>query len=93
MGGSFINHGGQNPLEAVRLGNKILHGPNIDNFKEVYEILKQNRISKKVITNNDFGNYILKKINHKKNKEINKKINLLGRKIFKKYLDEIRNYI
>ena len=47
MGGSFINHGGQNPLEAVRLGNKILHGPNIDNFKEVYKILKQNRISKK----------------------------------------------
>ena len=93
MGGSFINHGGQNPLEAVRLGNKILHGPNIDNFKEVYKILKQNRISKKVITNNDLGNYILKKINHKKNKEVNKKINLLGRKIFKKYLDEIRNYI
>lgn len=93
MGGSFINHGGQNPLEAVRLGNKVLHGPNIDNFKEVYEILKQNRISKKVITNNDLGNYILKKINHKKNKEVNKKINLLGRKIFKKYLDEIRNYI
>jgi 3-deoxy-D-manno-octulosonic-acid transferase len=32
LGGSLINHGGQNPLEATRYGCNILHGPNIDNF-------------------------------------------------------------
>ena len=29
LGGSIIKHGGQNPLEAVRFGCKVLHGPNI----------------------------------------------------------------
>ena len=28
LGGSIINRGGQNPLEAARYGAKILHGPN-----------------------------------------------------------------
>ena len=35
LGGS-IKRGGQNPLEAARHGAKILHGPNIDNFKDIY---------------------------------------------------------
>ena len=34
MGGSIINHGGQNPLEPARLGNYIINGPNIGNFKK-----------------------------------------------------------
>ena len=39
LGGSIIDRGGQNPLEATRFGAKILHGPNIDNFKDVYNCL------------------------------------------------------
>ena len=35
MGGSLINHGGQNPLEPARAGCKIIHGPHIANFKEI----------------------------------------------------------
>ena len=45
LGGSLINHGGQNPLEATRYGCNILHGPNVDNFKEIYEFLQKNKIS------------------------------------------------
>ena len=45
IGGSFVKHGGQNPLEAVRLGNYIVSGKNVDNFKEIYSYLKQNKIS------------------------------------------------
>ena len=45
MGGSIVKHGGQNPLEAARLGNHIFNGPNIDNFKEIYLYLKKNNIS------------------------------------------------
>ncbi|NQV21674.1 MAG: 3-deoxy-D-manno-octulosonic acid transferase [Rhodospirillales bacterium] len=33
MGGSFIPHGGQNPLEPARLGCAILHGPHMFNFQ------------------------------------------------------------
>ena len=39
VGGSLIKHGGQNPLEATRFGCNILHGPNVDNFKEIFKFL------------------------------------------------------
>ena len=48
MGGSIIKRGGQSPLEAARFGAKILHGPNTDNFKDVYKLLKSMNISKKI---------------------------------------------
>ena len=41
LGGSLINHGGQNPLEAARYGCNILHGPNISNFEEIYYFLNK----------------------------------------------------
>jgi 3-deoxy-D-manno-octulosonic-acid transferase len=39
MGGSLIRHGGQNPIEAVKLGAAIIHGPHVFNFADVYEAL------------------------------------------------------
>jgi 3-deoxy-D-manno-octulosonic-acid transferase len=39
MGGSLIRHGGQNPIEAIRFGSAILHGPHVANFDEIYEEL------------------------------------------------------
>lgn len=39
IGGSLIPHGGQNPLEAARLDNIIVHGPSTSNFTEIYETL------------------------------------------------------
>jgi 3-deoxy-D-manno-octulosonic-acid transferase len=41
MGGSLIGHGGQNPIEAVKLGAAILHGPHIWNFADIYSALDQ----------------------------------------------------
>ncbi|MFZ3334630.1 MAG: 3-deoxy-D-manno-octulosonic acid transferase, partial [Xanthobacteraceae bacterium] len=35
MGGSLVGHGGQNPIEAVRLGAAVLHGPHVWNFAEI----------------------------------------------------------
>ena len=35
IGGSLVPHGGQNPMEAARLGCAILHGPHMDNFTEL----------------------------------------------------------
>ena len=34
MGGSLVKHGGQNPLEAARLGSALLFGPYMFNFAE-----------------------------------------------------------
>ena len=39
MGGSLVRHGGQNPIEAIRLGAAILHGPHVVNFDEIYDEL------------------------------------------------------
>jgi 3-deoxy-D-manno-octulosonic-acid transferase len=39
MGGSLVAHGGQNPIEAVKLGASIVHGPHVFNFTDVYDAL------------------------------------------------------
>ncbi len=39
IGGSLVTHGGQNPIEAVKLGAAILHGPHVSNFAEIYGAL------------------------------------------------------
>jgi len=39
IGGSLVRHGGQNPIEAIKLGASIVHGPHVFNFSEVYEAL------------------------------------------------------
>lgn len=39
MGGSLVTHGGQNPIEALKLGAAVLHGVNVWNFGELYAAL------------------------------------------------------
>ena len=39
VGGSLIPHGGQNLLEPAAAGTPILTGPNVANFKDVYQML------------------------------------------------------
>ena len=89
LGGSIIKRGGQNPLEATRLGAKILHGPNTDNFKDVYKHLKLLNISKKINTPLQLASSII----FKKNKNSGKKIKQMGKKILKKTINELDNLI
>lgn len=39
MGGSLVPHGGQNPIEAIKLGASIVHGPHVFNFSDVYSAI------------------------------------------------------
>jgi 3-deoxy-D-manno-octulosonic-acid transferase len=39
MGGSLAQHGGQNPIEAIRLGAAVIHGPHVWNFADIYTAL------------------------------------------------------
>ncbi len=87
LGGSIINRGGQNPLEAARFGAKILHGPNTDNFKDVYKFLKLFKISKKINTPKQLASSII----FKKNKNSGTKIKNIGDKILKKTIRELDN--
>jgi 3-deoxy-D-manno-octulosonic-acid transferase len=90
LGGSLINHGGQNPLEAARIGCNVLYGPNIYNFREVYSFLNNIKIAQKVSGEND----IIKKLFvlfQNKNRSNKNYLNLrsIGTKILKRYYDEI----
>jgi 3-deoxy-D-manno-octulosonic-acid transferase len=40
IGGSLIPHGGQNPIEAIKLGVDVVHGAHVHNFKIVYKALE-----------------------------------------------------
>ena len=85
LGGSIIKRGGQNPLEAARHGARVLHGPNIDNFKDVYKLLKSFKVSKKINSSKELA----KSIVFKKNKNIGVKIKNIGKKILKKTIKQL----
>ena len=85
LGKSIVKTGGQNPLEAARFGARILHGPNTDNFKDVYKLLKKLNISIKIKTPEQLAT----SINFKKNKRAGKKIKNIGEKILKKTINEL----
>ena len=93
VGGSIINHGGQNPLEPARLGNYIIHGPNIQNFKEVYKLLKNLNISAEVNSVSKMQKTIIKKIGYKQSQVLNQKLFSIGKKIIKKNIFEINKFI
>ena len=93
MGGSLIKHGGQNPLESARLGNFIINGPNVDNFKEIYSFLFRNKISSTTSSISKMKQIIIKKINQKNNKENIIKIRKIGNRILDKNIFYITKYL
>ena len=89
LGGSIIPRGGQNPLEAAHFGARIFHGPNVDNFKDVYKLLKSLNISKKINTPKQLSSLV----SFNKNKNTAKKVKKIGRTILNKTIKELDNLI
>ena len=85
LGGSIIKRGGQNPLEAARYGARILHGPNIDNFKDIYKKLSYLKVSKKITTPKELASMII----FKRNKDIGNKIKKIGGKVLKETISDL----
>ena len=94
MGKSIHGYGGQNPIEAARLGNRIVHGPNIENFVEVYHFLKKLGISTKIKSYKDLEKLVIK-FKRKKNysNQIIKKLAYTGNQILLNNEKEINKYI
>ena len=95
LGGSFINHGGQNPIEPARLGCKILHGPYIHNFREVYKYLNSVGISNKAKNIKDLTKYLIQELkkNKKKNYKFTRQIDYIGQQILNRTFFEIQKYL
>ena len=90
LGGSLISHGGQNPLEATRYGCNILHGPNIDNFEDIYDFLKKNKISSEVKNHKEAFNKLNKFFEKKSySVKVKKRLSFIGKKILQKTYQEI----
>ena len=92
MGGSMIKHGGQNPLEPARLGNYIISGPNIENFKEIYKFLEKNRMSIRTSNTTKIKKIISMRLNKKLSNNNKKKIFRIGDKILNKNFSYISEY-
>lgn len=89
LGGSIINRGGQNPLEAARFGANILHGPDISNFTDIYKLLKSLNVSSTINSPKQLASLI----KFKKNNNTGMKIKNIGDKILKKTIKELDKYI
>ncbi len=99
VGKSLINrlkeNSGQNPIDAAKLNCKIYHGPYVSNFEEIYEILKNTKISKKINNHNELSSNLifdLKDLN-KKNNKIPNSIQILGKNIFTNTMLIIDNFL
>ena len=94
LGGSLIKHGGQNPIEPARLSSTIIHGPHIQNFKEVYKLFYQKKISYEVKDINSFTT-ILDRSFSKSNITNNRysKIRKIGAIILSNTVIEINNLL
>ena len=94
LGGSIIEHGGQNPLEAAKYGCQILHGPNVWNFKEIYNLLKTHKVSNKITSSNKLYHKVGQLLgDQKSSKKLQLKIKNLGSKILNLTLNEINFYM
>ena len=84
--------GGQNPIEAAKLGCKIYHGPYIYNFKEIYDLLSKYKISEKINDEKELSNKLDSDFNkpniidHKTIQDINN----LGKKILNETYSELK---
>ena len=78
LGGSLVDHGGQNPLEATRFNCRIIYGPNVDNFKDIYKYLAKLKLAHKVVNlsqlKTNLNKFLSKKNNYKNTENKLKKI-------------------
>ena len=87
IGGSLIKHGGQNPIEPAKFGLKILHGPNVHNFNDIYKLFNKKKIAYKIKNLHQLINVSSKLLVVKKTNSIS--IKKLGDSILKKSVNEI----
>ena len=93
LGGSLINHGGQNPIEPILYNCKVITGSNYFNFTEIYDdLIKKNLVTvvkdKKELIKNLFF-----ELNNYEEKKQNLLFHVSSDKILKSTIELIDNYI
>jgi 3-deoxy-D-manno-octulosonic-acid transferase len=93
IGGSLINHGGQNPIEVAYNNSIIFYGPYIYNFTEIYNYLNKENAAFKIKSESELTNQLDEKFNNYKNTNIKDKITKMGNEIFLTTIKELDKYI
>lgn len=86
---------GQNPIEAAKLNCKIYHGPYVSNFEELYQILKENKISQKILDYEELAKNLtldLEKSYEKKNINVNS-IEKLSNKVLANTINSVNKFL
>jgi len=93
IGGSLVDHGGQNPIEVAYNNSLIFHGPHVHNFTEIYKFLNKENIAFKINSGAELINQLKEKINDYQNKNIKEKIIRMGDEILSSTIKELDQYI
>jgi 3-deoxy-D-manno-octulosonic-acid transferase len=93
IGGSLVDHGGQNPIEVAYNNSLIFHGPHVHNFTEIYNFLNKENIAFKINSEAELINQLKEKINDYQNKNIKEKIIRMGEGILSSTIKELDQYI
>ena len=93
IGGSLVDHGGQNPIEVAYNNSFIFHGPYVHNFTEMYNFLHNENIAFEVKSEKELIEQLEKKIKTPQNININKKIVKVGNEILLSTIKKLDQYI
>tara|TARA_Y100001970_G_scaffold9787_1_gene11566 strand:- start:11735 stop:13018 length:1284 start_codon:yes stop_codon:yes gene_type:complete len=87
--------GGQNPIDAAKLGCRIYHGPYVYNFQEIYDFLDKSKIAEQVNEPWELAEKIIQSFNDKgfKNNEKLKELEIYSDTIFNKVVNEYKKLI
>lgn len=88
--------GGQNPIEAAKLGCKIYHGPYTYNFSDVYDLLKKKKITYKINNAAELSDKLILDLKHNRKNRNNsalKTIDNIGTKILNNSIKEIKKIL
>ena len=87
--------GGQNPIEAAKMGCYVYHGPYVYNFQEVYDYLDEEGFSKKIDKPEILAKNLIENFHTKLelNKESINKLNVYSSRIFDNVINEYKNLI
>tara|TARA_B100000989_G_C19524600_1_gene466060 strand:- start:1309 stop:2589 length:1281 start_codon:yes stop_codon:yes gene_type:complete len=91
----FKAEGGQNPIDAANLNCKIYHGPYVYNFEEIYRMLRQDNITKKIATYEELSENLIKDLTNPIKAKTNTSDYLknLGQKILKDTMKSINSFL
>jgi len=93
IGGSLINHGGQNPIEVAYNNSLIFHGPYIQNFLEIYDFLKKENIAFQINSEEELVYKLNEKLNNYQNNNMKEKIIKKGNEILLSTIKKLDQYI